>query len=1795
MDTFEDDSGIEWKNNVTQNDNRVILYGNRSITSWYYPAWSDRCEIYIRNPSGGYLSGYQVDLTIPFLQGMQPDFDDLRFTRYDNLNGTEEPLPYWIESRDTGVSAIVWINVTGIHPHGDTTLFVYYGNQAVSSESSGEATFAFFDDFSGTGLNTSKWELPLSDGLRDYSVSGGQLLLEVFNAWSVSQSCLKRTPMALDGRMIEARQRMEKGGGKMGNALAGTLGIYMRDSSVSWRRYYGRSSKENVWLKYTTSNSQGDTLWSQGAWNGGITPYHVLGLAKEGDDIRLYEDLIFKAAIQDSGITEDLYYVGILNLVSGYSGSGFADLWTDWIRIRNHVTPEPVTRIIPLHGTLHSKIITLPDGMEWDMLSLNKSEPIDTHLTISVINADTNATIAGFHDLAARNVDLSGLNGLGVTEIRLGASFEGMRDSTPALNSWGVEWTAVNAWRDSFIGEGKLTKAENVTIESGKVEMIDWWDHDWDYRRTVSVYNMGVDLADHQVRVDLTPENFNLTRARPNGEDIRFVDGNGAELNYWIESWNVNGECTLWVNVTNVPGGLSKIHMYYGNPVAPSKSSGDLTFDFFDDFSGIALDTGKWHSRSQGSTSKNVQNGFIRLYSDSGGVDNVNRQHITGKTTFLPGIRMDYIYRQEDSRYYGRCALATDFNSTHAQYPKGDHISHGVRGGYNTRSYYAISVNGTSQHSENILDENPNQWYSASIIFDSGHQELIRDGSSLSQSQVSLPQVRFFPFFSEVSPWNSNYHLDIDLVRVRKYAAEEPDISLGKEQSPTHCHILSEPIDLSAESTWNCLKLTGITPQNTHINVTIIDNRTGDPIPGFSGLAGMEIDLLDMNSMIFDSICLKADFEGGTESPILYDWAVNWTRVEMPEFTVEIDDVDILEDMPTGDIVDLSGHFTDIYSRVRSPNYSIEKVSDAHNVTFAINDSHLDITDLSDNWTGNVSLNVKCTNIYGYSASSNTFVIRVVNVNDLPVWSTRPPTIILDEDGNFTTGYSLREHVFDCDSDGLEFSVISPNENLTAELDENGHVTVFPARDYFGETNISAEVRDEYSNGTCISIPVIVRSINDPPTVELMFPVNGTILTDMNVTLSWNGSDADNDYSDLSYDLYLGEDVSPTLYMSDIRDTFITLNDLDDGSVYHWYVVANDGNDCGECRSGIWNFTIDTDIPVPEVLLVSPEDGSFTNENDVKLDWQGSNPTGEEVMYHVLIGNSSHNLVDIISTADTHFSLSNLEEKVTYYWTIIPYTDTLRGRCGSGIWSFTIDSSFEPVHSLNITFERGKIEIYQGEKATINITLENTGNVPLLVELACAGELVNYTDIPKNVSISWGETIKIPLEVAIPLNVETGPYLLKLLVDHPGASEQWEILVTVKETEPQDLADEPERSMFEKPWFWAIIITILVLALGGISVFFVIFMRARSRKEPQKGDAGLISAEIEHVPGSGFTKESEIELISRNIATPGAEADAPMVKSGTLPFEGRLSFPPGRDELKYTLPGEVERPTLPPITGETGEMRALPQVSAVSPTDLPEPEPEKLSGGPEGIGTLTLPPGPEIPVAVARPISQTTLQDPTPVAGSQLPIQDTPVVVSKPVPQAPPREMTTRADLPGPPPEALPAPSLVSELFPNTARSEARPVPPLEHLPPPEEDTPMFPSIKSPAAGTKTSYLSVKNATTFRIEEPMPCSLCHGEISSGLLAARCSCGNICHLSCGIKLGRCQDCATDYGDMMNTVNQDSIIASVVDSRKTAKREVESKVEWDEKDDMMKKLLKRVLNGEISIDEYKMLAADIKETF
>jgi len=135
----------------------------------------------------------------------------------------------------------------------------------------------------------------------------------------------------------------------------------------------------------------------------------------------------------------------------------------------------------------------------------------------------------------------------------------------------------------------------------------------WKYRKEITIKeNSGRNLTDYQVLIELNSTNFEFSKAKPDGSDIRFTDESGKKLPYWIEEWSDN-EAKIWIKVPFIPAnGETRIYMYYGNPDAISESNGDAVFEFFDDFSEPSLNTEKWVVFSQGGEVK-VENGVCKI------------------------------------------------------------------------------------------------------------------------------------------------------------------------------------------------------------------------------------------------------------------------------------------------------------------------------------------------------------------------------------------------------------------------------------------------------------------------------------------------------------------------------------------------------------------------------------------------------------------------------------------------------------------------------------------------------------------------------------------------------------------------------------------------------------------------------------------------------------------------------------------------------------------------------------------------------------------------------------------------------------------------------------------------------------------------------------------------------------------------------------------------------------------------------------------------------------------------------
>jgi hypothetical protein len=134
--------------------------------------WGYQTDLYLEHPTP--IDNYQKKIIIDAesfeYSNANPDGSDIRF--YDE---TGEKLSYWIEEWNPEGVSTIWVKVLKI---GTKKIQLYYGNSQAKSESNGNETFVFFDDFSGNNLNTNKWEIYFEPKDLSATVSEGELTVK---------------------------------------------------------------------------------------------------------------------------------------------------------------------------------------------------------------------------------------------------------------------------------------------------------------------------------------------------------------------------------------------------------------------------------------------------------------------------------------------------------------------------------------------------------------------------------------------------------------------------------------------------------------------------------------------------------------------------------------------------------------------------------------------------------------------------------------------------------------------------------------------------------------------------------------------------------------------------------------------------------------------------------------------------------------------------------------------------------------------------------------------------------------------------------------------------------------------------------------------------------------------------------------------------------------------------------------------------------------------------------------------------------------------------------------------------------------------------------------------------------------------------------------------------------------------------------------------------------------------------------------------------------------------------------
>lgn len=198
----EPSQGSWTKDTVLDFDQKTTYNYNTGLSGWSYK------KSHVINNATGAGSNYQIKIVVHNGSGTDSGENmylgnkslnwpnDIRFTDDDGTT----LLDYWMETSNSN-NATFWVEIQDNLSSSNATIYVYYDKANVASESSGDNTFLFFDDFSESSLDTNKWSLQSGSA----TVSGGTL--NVSSTANYGGIRTVDTFSLTDSRMLEFKAR----------------------------------------------------------------------------------------------------------------------------------------------------------------------------------------------------------------------------------------------------------------------------------------------------------------------------------------------------------------------------------------------------------------------------------------------------------------------------------------------------------------------------------------------------------------------------------------------------------------------------------------------------------------------------------------------------------------------------------------------------------------------------------------------------------------------------------------------------------------------------------------------------------------------------------------------------------------------------------------------------------------------------------------------------------------------------------------------------------------------------------------------------------------------------------------------------------------------------------------------------------------------------------------------------------------------------------------------------------------------------------------------------------------------------------------------------------------------------------------------------------------------------------------------------------------------------------------------------------------------------------------------------
>jgi hypothetical protein len=358
-----------------------LVFDNSKISDTWLQGWSYRVSHQIIGvPGAG--TDYQVQIIAKYGNGTdsentaycnfscQPDFDDIRFTDDDSVT----LLNYWRESYFDSDNATFWVKVSD-SLNSDAWIYMYYGNSTCSTASNGSATFIFFDDFSGSSIDSVRW-----DAFGPWTEAGGVASFSITGNGGMSMLPSLRTDSSWDMRnksFISRWRYTEKSVNReWGMSCANTVGD---DHSELAYFLANANLTDNIFVLYYDVNSapgydvfvNPGPVWQEGQFYKTEFTSTPNGMQKNLwtlDDNPVY-------SYSGHAFDNDLQYIFLGFYVYGYSNtlwSGNLGMEFDYVFLRKTVAPEPQHGLWGVSPTIQPSISS-PDDVSYEAGSLGNS------------------------------------------------------------------------------------------------------------------------------------------------------------------------------------------------------------------------------------------------------------------------------------------------------------------------------------------------------------------------------------------------------------------------------------------------------------------------------------------------------------------------------------------------------------------------------------------------------------------------------------------------------------------------------------------------------------------------------------------------------------------------------------------------------------------------------------------------------------------------------------------------------------------------------------------------------------------------------------------------------------------------------------------------------------------------------------------------------------------------------------------------------------------------------------------------------------------------------------------------------------------------------------------------------------------------------------------------------------------------------------------------------------------------------------------------------------------------------